>query len=90
MTEEREYTFADVRYAMKWSRLPREDRKELLSPRELEIARLVGKGLTNEEIAAQECVSIETVKTQVRAVIAKTGAKNRTHAVAILIRGRVI
>ncbi|WP_409056991.1 response regulator [Streptomyces sp. SYP-A7185] len=52
-----------------------------LTGRESEVLRLMAKGLTNAEIAGRMGVGPATVKTHVAAVLAKTGARDRTQAV---------
>ena len=51
-----------------------------LTPRELVIADLVSRGLTNPMIAEQLCLSIKTVANYVSAVMLKLGAANRDEA----------
>lgn len=53
-----------------------------LSPRELEIVRLIAAGSTNKEIAAQLFLSETTVKRGVSRIFDKLGAKDRAEAVA--------
>lgn len=53
-----------------------------LSPRELEVLRLVADGLSNEDIAARLFVSRATVKTHVAHILDKLGADSRTAAAA--------
>ncbi|GAA2807586.1 response regulator transcription factor [Streptomyces showdoensis] len=52
-----------------------------LTEREAEVLRRMAKGLTNAEIAAGMGVGPATVKSHVAAVLAKTGARDRTQAV---------
>ncbi|MFJ3901799.1 response regulator [Streptomyces sp. NPDC090025] len=52
-----------------------------LTDREAEVLRRMAKGLTNAEIATELGVGPATVKTHVAAVLAKTGARDRTQAV---------
>lgn len=58
----------------------------VLSPREREVLTLVADGLTNDEIATRLMVSIATVKTHVRSILAKLAARDRVHAVLIAHR----
>jgi DNA-binding NarL/FixJ family response regulator len=50
----------------------------ILTPREMEVAKLVAKGLPNKEIARRLNVEDGTVKVRVRTIFIKTGASNRT------------
>jgi DNA-binding NarL/FixJ family response regulator len=52
-----------------------------LTPREIEVLRLIASGLSNAEIARELVVSAATVKTHVNRVFAKTGARDRAQAV---------
>ena len=52
--------------------------RESLTDRELDVVRLVARGRTNEEIAAELFVSLSTVKTHLGSVQRKLGARNRT------------
>ncbi|MFE3493240.1 response regulator [Streptomyces sp. NPDC059175] len=54
-----------------------------LTGREAQVLRLMARGLTNAEIAARMGVGPATAKTHVAAVLAKTGARDRTQAVII-------
>lgn len=53
---------------------------EALTPREIEVLRLVVKGKTNKEIAQELVVSDLTVKTHVQRIIRKLGVSDRTQA----------
>lgn len=52
-----------------------------VTEREGDVLRLVAQGLTNAEIATKLVVSQETVKTHVRALLAKSGSRHRTELV---------
>lgn len=52
-----------------------------VTEREHDVLRLVARGLTNAEVAAELVVSQETVKTHVRALLAKSGSRHRTELV---------
>jgi len=58
--------------------------KAVISRRELEVIALVARGMTNDEIAGEMGISVETVKSHMRHLLAKLRAKNRTHAVGIV------
>ena len=60
--------------------------RETLSERELEVFRLIAVGKQNREIAEELLIGLETVKTHVRHVLDRLGAKTRAHAVAIGFR----
>lgn len=54
---------------------------ESLSPKELEVLRLLAAGFSNREIASAVFKSEGTVKNQVSAILAKLGVRDRTKAV---------
>jgi DNA-binding NarL/FixJ family response regulator len=61
-----------------------------LSPRELDVLRLVAKGLSNKEIAAQLNVVEGTVKIHVTNVLSKLRVADRTQAIVVAIQRGII
>ncbi len=57
-----------------------------LSERELEVLKLLGRGLTNTEIAARLYLSEGTVRNYVSALLAKLGVSDRTQAAVLAVR----
>jgi DNA-binding CsgD family transcriptional regulator len=57
-----------------------------LSRRELEVLSLIAEGRSTREIARTLWITEETVKTHVRRVLQRLGARTRAHAVAIVYR----
>lgn len=66
----------------------RESREARLSPREQEVVGLLALGANTQEIADRLFVSPETVRSHVKRVIEKLGARNRAHAVVLAIRAK--
>jgi len=63
---------------------------DALTPAEIRVLRLIAEGNANKEIAAQLSVSEETVKGQVRNILSKLGANDRTHAAMIGLKRGII
>ena len=62
---------------------PRPDALSELTPREVEVLRLVAEGMSNGEIAERLVVSDETVKTHVSRILSKLHLRDRTQAVVV-------
>lgn len=60
-----------------------DDRLSALSAREAEVLAILADGASNKAIAGELFVSAETIKSHVRSILAKLGAKNRTEAALI-------
>ena len=63
---------------------------DALTPAEVRVLRLIAEGNANKEIAAQLSISEETVKGQVRNILSKLGANDRTHAAMIGVKRGII
>jgi DNA-binding NarL/FixJ family response regulator len=64
--------------------------EESLSPAEVRVLSLIAEGKTNKEIAAQLSVTEDAVKGQVRSILSKLGANDRTHAAMIGLKRGII
>jgi DNA-binding NarL/FixJ family response regulator len=63
---------------------------DALTPREIDVLRLVACGNANKEIAARLVLTEETVKSHIRNILSKLGANDRTHAATIGLRRGII
>jgi DNA-binding NarL/FixJ family response regulator len=61
-----------------------------LSTRETEVLRLVAAGGSNKVIAGKLGLSEETIKGYLKTILAKLGARDRTHAVTLALRRGII
>jgi DNA-binding CsgD family transcriptional regulator len=57
-----------------------------LTPREVEVLRLIAVGKSNRDIAEALCISLYTVASHVRNILTKINAANRTEAAAFAAR----
>ena len=64
--------------------------EEGLTPKEIDVLRLIAGGNANKHIAAQLSTTEETVKSRVKNILDKLGAKDRTHAVTIGLKRGII
>lgn len=61
-----------------------------LTPREAQVLSLMVDGLSNKEIAVRLRVSVNAAKRHVANVLAKLNCRNRTHAVAMVLREDIL
>ena len=64
--------------------------EENLTPKEIEVLRLIASGNANKEVAVQLNITEETVKSRVKNILEKLGANDRTHAVTIGLKRGII
>jgi len=62
----------------------------LLTRREFEVLQLIADGLENRAIGTALFVSVETVRTHIKGMLRKLGARDRAHAVAISYRNGLL
>lgn len=63
---------------------------QILTPREIEVLRMIAEGLGNKEIASKLRISDHTVKFHISSIFVKLGASSRTEALTIGIRKGLI
>jgi DNA-binding NarL/FixJ family response regulator len=63
---------------------------QTITPREIDVLRLIAAGCANKEIAAQLSITEDTVKSRVKNILLKLGANDRTHAVTISLKRGII
>jgi DNA-binding NarL/FixJ family response regulator len=64
--------------------------EETLSPTEVRVLRLIADGNSNKEIASELSATEDTIKGQVRSILAKLNAHDRTHAAMIGVKRGII
>ena len=63
---------------------------DALTEREIDVLREVAAGNANKMVAQRLHVSEETVKAHMKSILSKLGANDRTHAVTIALKRRII
>ena len=66
------------------------ERLSALTPRELEVLTGIGRGLSNQELAEELFIADNTVKTHVKRVFTKIGARDRAQAVVIAYQAGLV
>ena len=64
--------------------------QDALSPAEVRVLQLIAKGSSNKEIAERLSATEDAIKGQVRSILAKLGAHDRTHAAMIALKRGII
>ncbi len=65
-------------------------RKSLLTKKEIVVLYLVGDGLSNQEICHVLQLSDSTVRTHLRHIFSKLGARSRSHAVSLASKQNIL
>ena len=90
----RQESVIEPKVAAKMLTLIRDDSEQLphneLTPREMEVLKLIGEGKTNQEIADELFIGIKTVKAHVSNVLSKLGVEDRTSAAIYAHRHKII
>ena len=63
---------------------------DALTPREIEVLRLIASGNANKIVADHLSITEETVKAHVKSILSKLDANDRTHAVTIALKRGII
>jgi DNA-binding NarL/FixJ family response regulator len=61
-----------------------------LTIREVQVLQLVASGHANKAISARLAINEETTKTHIKSILAKLGARDRTHAVSLGLKRGII
>src|SRR5947209_16394908 len=69
--------------------VPALDLPDELTPREVEVLKLIAAGLSNQEIADKLVLSNATVKTHINRIFSKTGARDRAQPVRYAYKHRL-
>jgi two-component system, NarL family, response regulator len=72
------------------SRLAERPPHSTLSDRELEVLRLIAHGASTEEVGERLAISTHTVRSHVRTVLGKLGARDRAQAISEAIRRGIV
>jgi two-component system, NarL family, response regulator len=70
--------------------VPAKINRPALSPREVDILRLIGKGLNNQEIAHALSITHGTVKWHVNIILRRLGVNDRTQAVIVAAQRGIV
>jgi DNA-binding NarL/FixJ family response regulator len=69
---------------------PPTSRLDMLTNREREVLTLIGRGLSNDEIAEHERIRVATVKTHIGHLLAKLNARDRAQLVIVAYETRLV
>jgi len=72
------------------NRLAERQRREELTPREVEVLQLLAKGRSNKEIASVLFLSEDTVKSHLKTLFTKLGVQGRIEAVITAVRHGIV
>jgi two-component system, NarL family, response regulator len=70
--------------------LARHAGQEMLTEREVDVLQRVAGGLSNREVAQMLSLTEDAIKARLKGIMAKLGAKDRTHAVTIALQRGLI
>jgi DNA-binding NarL/FixJ family response regulator len=79
-----------MRWAKKKSRIRFDTGRQALSPREIEVLRLVTQGATNPEVAETLGITRHTVNTYVQRAFSKLGVHSRSEAIAVATKRGIL
>ena len=72
------------------AKLSEHSNRPRLTPREVEVIKLVSEGFRNREIAAMLGISEETAQVHLRNIFQKLGTRDRTAAVQVALRRGIL
>ena len=73
-----------------FAQMSRSTRSSTLTPRQIDILKLIAEGVSSENISTNMYISASTVKREIRNIFNKLGVNDRSHAVSQAIKRQLI
>ncbi|MFM1653582.1 LuxR C-terminal-related transcriptional regulator [Brevibacillus sp. B_LB10_24] len=87
---ERLLSYFPAEHAADIAQSPTVGQARQLTRRELEVLAYMKQGYTNQRIAREMCITVDTVKTHTKNIYEKLGVNNRTQAISLVIERGIL